>query len=244
MRTILDAAYGAGGWPAVDGMVVYIGGDTPNPQASIPPWAAGARLIVPAWVRSTPGADAAADAAAALAWLRRNNVQPGTAIMLDLESLFDPRYMLAFRAALMGQYRVLPYGSQSTLFQCPPLDGYWPADWTGKAHLVTRLGVVATQWGSFGNYDLSEVLDAVPLWSPTGTVTVPTPTPAPTPAPIPTDTEDDMPVVTPDGNHIVARSPENHLLVFDRQSNGSWSVDDVTDQLLAEAPKSGPYLVA
>lgn len=68
----------------------------------------------------------------------------------------------------------------------------------------------------------------------------------PTTQPTSTEEEDEMLAVNATGTVIAARSPQGHLLVFtaDRSVKGGWSVDDVTDAILAAAPHSGPYLVA
>ena len=77
------------------------------------------------------------------------HVPNGTAIVLDLETAVNPPYTKRFGDVMHHfGYRVFVYGSSSTLFKNPPLDGYWVA-----APLASRLAymhsadnVVATQY--------------------------------------------------------------------------------------------------
>ena len=168
LRTCRDAAYPPPGWPLTEVTLVYAGGDTPNPWTGpgVPPYVGGSRFVVPAWVRSNPAQVAwDADAHAFLAWLTARTVPAGALVMLDLETAIAPAYVNGFGASLHSAgYKVAPYGSTSSLFQNPQLDGYWPASYTGQPHLYNHAGVIATQWGSYGSYDLSSIADGIVLW--------------------------------------------------------------------------------
>jgi hypothetical protein len=134
-----DAAYPAGTpQPGVIVTAGYIGGDALNVWTSAD-WAQwGTRYRVPIWVRSDPtSVDPTAD---------------GDACVAALTALGAP-----------APYLVLPYGSTSTLFQNPQIDGYWPAAY-GAAELWNAPGVVATQYLAAATYDLSVILQSVPTW--------------------------------------------------------------------------------
>lgn len=156
-----DAAWPSAVEPATAAELVYAGGDTPNPEIVD---TSTARYRVPCWVRSNPDmVNVAADADAFVAWLHANRVPTGVVTILDLETVEAPAFVNEFGAVLHAAgYLVWPYGSTSTLFNNPRLDGYFAADPTGVEHLYP--GTVATQWGYFGGYDLSVVAPGAALW--------------------------------------------------------------------------------
>lgn len=174
MRTCRDAAYPPPDWPAADATLVYAGGDTPNPWtgAGLPPYVGASRACVPAWVRSNPAAASFdADGHAMIAWLRSRDAPIGCLTMLDLETAKEGGYVMGYGATLHSAgYLVAPYGSTSTLFDNPELDGYWPdAGTTVQSGLDNHAGVIATQYGPYGTasggeYDLSVIADGIPLW--------------------------------------------------------------------------------
>lgn len=159
-----DASVPPANPPATDVVVIYIGGDTPHVWTPAEIAAQHAPFGLPAWVRSNPEqASAAADAAAAVIALHSMGCPPGSSVMLDLETAVDPPYVSAFGAAMhQVGYRVLPYGSRSTIFQNPALDGYFTAH---PGATAIDPGAVGTQFAYAGAYDLSWILDTVPLWS-------------------------------------------------------------------------------
>ena len=184
MKTAFDAAYPPATVPAgATCACIYGGGDTPNPIAdprSVPVYAS-VRWWLPVWVRSNPTpAQGATDAQAMLAWLARNGAPKGTATVLDLETAVTPAYVNDYGGAMHAAgYKVLPYGSRSTLFANPKLDGYFVAD-PGAVGMYP--GSVATQYAYDGAYDLSWITDAVPLWDANPPQASPTPAPAPSTA--------------------------------------------------------------
>jgi hypothetical protein len=119
----------------------YAGGDAAHVWTSAD-WAQwGTRYRVPIWVRSDPSSvDPTAD---------------GNACVAALTALGAP-----------APYLVLPYGSTSTLFQNPQIDGYWPASYQTPpvAELYSAPGVVATQYLAAAAYDLSLILQSIPTW--------------------------------------------------------------------------------
>lgn len=157
-------------WEIVAG---YFGGNTPHIWTD-KEWdeqtrKSGARWRLPIYTRSHPELhDPEIDAKEAIAWLKAHRVPEGSAVALDFETAVNRHYVLVFNAALaIAGYKVVLYGSTSTLFLNPkPSGGFWPADYTGQPHLVA--GSSATQWAgskSFGGqYDPNLVADSLVLW--------------------------------------------------------------------------------
>ena len=76
-------------------------------------------------------------------------VPNGTAVVLDLETSVAPFYVVRFgRVMHHFGYRVYPYGSSSTLFKNPPLDGYWVAAPRTdlKPYMHSHANVIMTQY--------------------------------------------------------------------------------------------------
>ena len=197
MRIAFDAAYPPAKKPTgATTACIYAGGDTPNPIAN--PRTVGVygqvRYWLPVWVRSNPTpAQAGPDAAAMRTWLARNGAPKGTATALDLETAVTPAYVNDYGGSMHAAgYKVLPYGSRSTLFSNPKLDGYFVAD-PGAVGMYP--GSVATQYAYDGAYDLSWITDAVPLWD----ANPPQASPARTPVPS-TSTLVPVTVTTQTGN--------------------------------------------
>lgn len=106
---------------------------------------------LPIMVQSKPGsgADGFSDAWLTLEHLYNLRVPTGCHIALDLETAIDPQYVQDFGHVLnFFTYKVLVYGSTSTLFQNPPLQGYWVAapDNNGQPYEFAHSEVVATQY--------------------------------------------------------------------------------------------------
>ena len=166
-----DQAYPSSAAPKVDGCLVYVGGDTPHVWSDAEMNAAPGRFRVPCYVRSNPAqADPHADARVLLGWLATHKVPKGVTTVLDLETAVDPAYVSGFAADVhAGGYRVIDYGSSSTLFKNPREDGYFVADYTGVDHVYPNS--VATQYAAKGAYDLDDFTISVPLWDTASTTT-------------------------------------------------------------------------
>jgi hypothetical protein len=169
-RVMIDSA-----WPlphprAADVTLVYMGGDTPHPWSPADIAAVTTPLLWPCWVRSNPGqVSAAADAANCMAWLAAHKVPKGTAVILDLETAVNAAYVTAFDAALVrAGYTVTKYGSQGFIWRNPKTSGGTFVAAPGVRQMITTGDCVATQFDFAGAYDLSWVLDTVPLWDVNG----------------------------------------------------------------------------
>ena len=173
-HTCYDAAFPTpGGIPGTDTVLIYCGGDAFHDWSASDIASQPERYRLPCWVRSNSGVNPNTDSAAMIQWLKSNNVPVNTATVLDLETLVDAAYVTQYGAALhAADYFVLPYGSSSTLFQNPELDGYFVAE-PGATAIDIRC--VATQYGYYQSYDLSWIADSVHLWD--------TQPPPPAPAP-------------------------------------------------------------
>ena len=171
------------------GCLVYVGGDTPHPWTDEDIAKQGVRYLLPTWVRSNMGGTPQADGQKMIAWLRAHKAPVGISTVLDLETQVNPGYVLQYAAELHAAgYKVLPYGSKSTLFGNPKVDGFFVADYTGVAHLVA--GTVITQFENNPGYDLDDVASGVVLWD-TGIPDPAVPVPGPTPTSV-TAEEDDI----------------------------------------------------
>lgn len=163
---LFDAAYPApASDPQVQGALVYIGGDTPHVWTDAEDKAAYGRYRLPVYVRSNPAsANSKTDANAAVSWLKAHKVPAGRAVVLDLETAVDATYVTGFAGIVHAAgFKVLPYGSKSTIFKNPKCDGYFVADPTGVDHVLS--GSSVTQWKFAGAYDEDDVTDIVGmLW--------------------------------------------------------------------------------
>lgn len=166
-KTMVDSAYPQN-FPVTDVVLIYAGGDTPHPWTDTEIAAQKARWRLPCWVRSNPQqVNVQGDIDGFVAWLQAHGVPKGSATLLDLETAVDAAYVNAFGAGLHAAgYLVLPYGSLSTIFGNPALDGVFTAHYTGAQHFCP--GTIGTQWiddTMLGKpWDLSVVADSVPLW--------------------------------------------------------------------------------
>jgi hypothetical protein len=111
---------------------------------------------LPIWVAGTDGAREAAQAARAL---HRLGVPPGAYTVVDMETRVDGPYLAAFGPALRAAgYKVWVYGSASSVFANPALNGYWVADYAGiGAYMYDHVQVRATQYASGQDFDSSTV---------------------------------------------------------------------------------------
>lgn len=170
-REMTDSAFPmshppAGGWRDI--ILIYAGGDTPHPWTKAEILSMPSRYRWPCWVRSDPQqVNAAADAAAFIAWLRAHGVPRGTCVILDLEIAVDTLYVNVFNLALRGAgYKVTKYGSQDFIWQNPKTDGGTFVALPGPDKLTTEGDTVARQYAFDGAYDVSIVADqdVLPLW--------------------------------------------------------------------------------
>jgi hypothetical protein len=84
----------------------------------------------------------------------------GCITALDLETRINPAYVNAYGSVMRwAKYSVLVYGSTSTVFRNPALDGYWVAAPAAKPYLYNHPNVRATQYRADGHpgYDSSVV---------------------------------------------------------------------------------------
>jgi hypothetical protein len=167
MKTMKDAAWPTAAGPITDIMLIYSGGDTPHPWSVSDIASMPERYRLPCWVRSNPaGFSGAVEAATFAAWLHGHGVPSGVAVVLDLETAVDTAYVNGFNLGMRAAgFKTMKYGSTSTIWLNPKTDGgTFVADPTGVPHMDTTGDTVATQYAFDGSYDLSWVLDSVPLW--------------------------------------------------------------------------------
>ena len=113
---------------------------------------------LPIWVA---GLDGSGEGANAVNALRALGVPPRVFTVVDMENRVDKTYVEHFGERLNAAgYKVWVYGSASTVFQMPALQGYWVADYAGSGPFMYNHGQVrATQYASGQNYDSSTVKD-------------------------------------------------------------------------------------
>lgn len=157
--------------PNTDVLAFYIGGNTPHVWTIDELNRSTRRYRLPTYVRSYPGVNPHVDSGSALTRLSQIGAPKGISTALDVETMVNPPYVSAYGADLHNAgYRVLVYGSLSVVTGNPALDGLWVADWDGVQQWDADdpIMVKAIQWQSFANYDLSIVMDDVPLWDTQG----------------------------------------------------------------------------
>jgi hypothetical protein len=113
---------------------------------------------LPIWVAGQNGSEEGPAAAEAL---RALGVPAHVYTVVDMETRVDKTYVASFGAALQAAgYKVWVYGSASTVFGNPRLNGYWVADYTGAGpFMYGQSHVRATQYARGQNYDSSTVRD-------------------------------------------------------------------------------------
>ena len=134
LAKMADAAFAQDITPGFEIAAGYYGGEGAFRVWPAADWARFPGYRLPIWVPSPGNKDGEVDGTEALAALRALKVTPGAFTVLDMEALRDRTYVEAFGAALHGTvlgqgYRVWVYGSRSTVFGNPPLNGYWVADY-------------------------------------------------------------------------------------------------------------------
>ena len=154
-----DAAYASAIPPGFQVAAGYYGG--PNAYHVWPDadWARFPGMRLPIWVG---GSDGAGEGVQAVLALQRLRVPEGAITVLDMETRIDKTYAEAFGDEL-ANYKVWVYGSASTVFSNPELNGYWVADYVGQPFMHPAVGVRATQYAAGlpgaggGSYDASLV---------------------------------------------------------------------------------------
>ena len=135
--------------PGFQAAAGYIGGNTPHVWTRAEWQRLGKLAKLPIWVRSNPttAGQGHAEAFVALEQLYAIGCPPGHAVALDLETAVDPAYVTAFGSVMRwAGFYVWVYGSRSSVFGNPHLDGYWVADYTGVPHFPAGPVVRACQW--------------------------------------------------------------------------------------------------
>lgn len=138
-----------------------IGGYLNSPWA-YHPWAPGDWSMfpqnrkLPIWVA---GYDGKSEGAEAVDQMVRLGIAPGCPLVVDMETREDKTYIDSFFEAVRttGGYKVLVYGSASTVFNNPACNGYWVALYDGIPSLSATWTnkVRGKQYSSGEFYDLS-----------------------------------------------------------------------------------------
>lgn len=113
---------------------------------------------LPIWVA---GLDGEGEGKSAIHALRALGVPPGVYTVIDMENRVDKSYVMNFGNTVQAAgYKVWVYGSASSVFSNPNLNGYWVADYAGKgAFMYGHPQVRATQYATGQQYDSSTVRD-------------------------------------------------------------------------------------
>lgn len=164
IERLRDAAYASNipqDWPhAVAG---YYGGPGEYHQWTASDWKRFAKhKKLPIWVAAEGDKNGTEDGRAAVAALKALGVPKHVWTALDMETMVDRTYVEAFGKELHDAgYKVWVYGSASTVFGNPALDGYWVADYAGKGPFMyappAKQEVRSTQYASGPDYDSSTV---------------------------------------------------------------------------------------
>ena len=157
-----DAAFAANIPPGFDVAAGYYGGPNAYNVWARADWARFPGNKLPIWVGGENGADEGESAALEL---QRLGVPSGCLTVLDMEARKDLTYVEAFAIQIdhIGGYKTLVYGSASTVFGNPQVNGYWVADYTSDMHTIDGLlqhpGVRAVQFAAdvAPGYDVSLV---------------------------------------------------------------------------------------
>ena len=111
---------------------------------------------LPIWVA---GPDGHGEGKSAVAALHALGVPRHVYTVVDLENRVDKTYVENFGETLQAAgYKIFVYGSASSVFSNPRLNGYWVADFAGKGpFMYDHPHVRATQYATGPNYDSSTV---------------------------------------------------------------------------------------
>lgn len=155
-----DAAFPGylSGYPGI--IAGYYGGPDALNVWSPQQWGAfSANRKMPIWVGGFGGS---AEGEQAVLTLQNLGVPKGSLTALDMEERVDETYVNSFGSMLRNYgYKTLVYGSASTVFDNPPLNGYWVASWTGYPFMYMHLAVRGTQYASTPDIDYDEWKDWV-----------------------------------------------------------------------------------
>jgi hypothetical protein len=113
---------------------------------------------LPIWVANFGQKNGLRDAEQTLADAQDIGMHKGI-VALDMETSVDKTYVAAYGSVMQHHgYKVWVYGSASTVFDMPQLNGYWVADYAGIGEFMYRHpGTRATQWTDGPKYDSSTV---------------------------------------------------------------------------------------
>lgn len=145
-----DAAYASNIPPGFEIVAGYYGGPEEFRQWPAADWERFPGWKLPIWVGGLSGATEGRQAVTALQLL---NVPPGSLTVLDMETRQDHTYVAAFGETLQqAGYKVWTYGSLSTVYGNPQLNGYWVADYTSDMRAIDAAlqtsGVRAVQYAA------------------------------------------------------------------------------------------------
>jgi hypothetical protein len=114
---------------------------------------------LPIWVAAQGDKNGTEDGKAAVEALRALKVPPRAYTALDLETMVDKTYVEHFGDVLADAgYKTWVYGSASSVFQNPVLDGFWVASYMGIGpFMVSHEHVRATQYQPGEQFDSSTV---------------------------------------------------------------------------------------
>lgn len=116
---------------------------------------------IPMWVPPTGPKNGTVDGTTAVRALRALGVPRGKVTLVDMETMKDRSYLDNYGHELQSAgYKVWVYGSVSSLFGNPQLNGYAVADPTGIMHMYPHPGVRMTQWAFGPLFDQ----DAIKEW--------------------------------------------------------------------------------
>lgn len=164
--TWIDAAYPPKLYPeGAQGLAFYIGGDTPHVWTPAEIQACHYVYRLPIFVRSNPvHSEAGEDVNLAITRLNVIGAPKGIIVAWDSETSVDPRYIGdVYKLLSQGGYKMMDYGSNSTVFGNDIPDGYyWGADWTNRPHIDLKTQM--TQWESAEDYDTDLSTKALPWW--------------------------------------------------------------------------------
>lgn len=160
-----DAAYPPQYPPATDVVCIYAGGDALHVWTPAEIARQNARYRLPIWVCSDPArSNGNGDASLLTAWLHAQGAPGEICVVLDLETAIDAPYVNAFGWTMRAQgYKVLPYGSPSTIFANPALDGYFVA-LPGASQIPNNCVGVQYGQGGGGAWDLDLFSPDLALW--------------------------------------------------------------------------------
>lgn len=130
LAKMADAAFAQEIQPGFEIGAGYYGGPGAFHVWSPSDWARFPGYRLPIWVPSTGAKNGDIDGGQAVIALQALKVPPGSFTVVDMELMRDRTYLEKFGARLHDAgYRTWVYGSRSTVFTNPPLNGYWVADY-------------------------------------------------------------------------------------------------------------------